>query len=265
MNVKGMLLILFAVLAFSQGALAHMPGAAPMPEVDLGPIVVSDGGVPVEITIDDVAVYHGEMEGKEPDACICCACMYRVLLSGISELWGDEIPERSDIGVQSRLVSNGALHTAWLVTGTGPGMDPASAGQLTLVDPSGSILTDYSKEARMKIAKNRCFEDYEFVITRFSTGKSVTLTVRDDIFPDSFLELRKAVKVDQTATEAETAEFLAQWESLRDDLLQKPDYELFNEIEPPEEEEPDIVGGGIFLALLCIAVAGMVVMRNRRS
>lgn len=265
MNVKGMLLILLAVLAFSQGAIAHMPGASPAPEVNLGPIVVSDDGVPVEITIDDVAAYHGEMEGKEPDACVCCACMYRVLLSGIGELWGEDIPERSDIGVQSRLVSNGALHTAWYVTGTGPGMDPASAGQLTLIAPDGSVLTDYSKEARMKIAKNRCFEDYEFVITRLSTGESVSLTLREDVFPEGFLDLRKKVKVNQTATGEEAAVFLAQWESLRDDLLQKPDYELFNEIEPPGEEEPDLVGGGIFLGLLCIAVAGMVVMRDRRG
>lgn len=263
--MKAIFFLLLAALALSQGVFAHMPGAAPMPEVDLGPIVVSDGGVPVEITIDDVAAYNGEMEGKEPDACVCCACMYRVLLSGISELWGDEIPERSDIGVQSRLVSNGALYTAWLVTGTGPGMDPAHAGSLTLVSPDGSVLTDYSKEARMKIAKNRCFEDYEFVITQRSTGESASLTLREGVFPEGFFDLRKKVKVEQTATEEETAEFVSKWSALRDDFLQKPDYELFNEIEPPEEEEPDVVGGGIFLGLLCIAVAGMMVMRNRRG
>jgi hypothetical protein len=265
MNTKAIFFVLLATLALCQGSLAHMPGAAPMPDVDPGPVVVSEDGVSVEITIDDVAVYHGEMEGKESDACICCACMYRVLLSGINELWGDEIPEQSDIVVESRLVSNGALHTAWLVTGTGPGMDPASAGRLVLVAPDGSALTDYSKEARMKIAKDRKYEDYQFVVTRLSTGESVYLSLREEVFPEGFLDLRKKVKVDLTATGEETTAFLAQWESLRDDLLQKPDYELFNEIEPPEEEEPDVVGGGIFLALLCIAVAGVIVMRNRRN
>lgn len=263
--MKAIFFLLLAALALSQGVFAHMPGAAPMPEVDLGPIVVSDDGVPVEITIDDVAAYNGEMEGKEPDACVCCACMYRVLLSGIHELWGDEIPGRSDIGVESRLVSNGALFTAWLVTGTGPGMDPASAGQLTLVAPDGSVLTDYSKEARMKIAKNRNHDDYRFVVTRLSTGESISLSLREEAFPEGFLDLRKKVKVDQTASAEEAAVFLAQWETLRDDLLQKPDYELFNEIEPPDEEKPDVVGGGVFLGLLCIAVAGMAVMRDRRG
>jgi hypothetical protein len=263
MRWKGYLMLL-AALVLCQGAPAHMPGAAPAPEVDLGPIVVQDSGVPVEIDIDDIAVYHGELEGKEPDACICCACMYRVLLAGISEVWGDEIPERSDLGVQSRLVSNGALHTAWYVTGTGPGMDAASAGRLTLAAPNGSAMTDYSKQARVKIAQNRNFEDYNFEVTRISTGECVTLTVREDLFPEDFLELRRLVKVEKSATEEETAEFTAKWSTLRDDFLQKPDYELFNEIEPPEGEEHDVVGGGIFLALLCTGGAGIVLMGSRR-
>jgi hypothetical protein len=261
--MKG-LIVLLAAVALCQGALAHMPGAAPMPEVDLGPIVVLDNGVPVEIGIDDIATYHGEMEGKEPDACICCACMYRVLLAGINEVWGDEIPERSDIGVQSRLVSNGALHTAWYVTGTGPGMDAASSGRLTLVAPDGSPLTDYSKQARMKIAQNRTFDDYHFEVIQLSTGESATLTVREDLFPEDFLELRRLVKVEMSATDDETAEFTAKWSNIRDDFLQKPDYELFNEIEPSGEEEPDVVGGGIFLALLCTGGAGIVLMGKRR-
>ncbi|KUK63050.1 MAG: hypothetical protein XD82_0562 [Methanoculleus marisnigri] len=256
-------ILLLAALVLCQGALAHMPGAAPAPEVDLGPIVVLDNGVPEEIGIDDIAAYHGELEGKEPDACICCVCMYRVLLAGISEVWGDEIPERSDIGVQSCLVSDGALHTAWYVTGTGPGVDAASAGRLTLVAPNGSALTDYSKQARMGIAKNRCLDDYLFEVTRLSTGESATLTLREDVFPEGFFELRRAVKVDKTATEAENAEFLEKWSSLRADLLQKPDYELFNEIELPEEEEPDVLGGGVFLALLCITGAGIVLMGKK--
>jgi len=257
-------IVLIAALVLCQGALAHMPGADPAPEADLGPIVVLDNGVPVEIGIDDVAEYHGRLEGEEPHACICCVCMYRVLLAGINEVWGDEIPERSDIGVQSRLVSDGALHAAWYVTGTGPGTGAGSAGRLTLVAPNGSALADYSKQVRMAIAKNRCLDDYRFEVTRLSTGESVTLTLREDLFPEGFFELRRAVNVDKTATEAESAEFLEKWSSLRADILQKPDYELFNEIEPPEEEEPDVLCGGVFLALLCIMGAGIVLMGKKR-
>lgn len=262
MNYSG-IVVLVAALVFCQVATAHVPGAAPAPEVDLGPIVVCENGVPVEIAIDDVAAYHGMMEGKEPDACICCACMYRALLTGIDEVWADEIPERSDIGVRCRLVSNGALHTAWYVTGTGPDMDAGSAGELVLVAPDGSALADHSKQTRMPIAMNRSIGDYWFVITRLSTGESATITVREDLFPKDFLELRRLVKVEKSATEDETAEFIEKWSTLRNDFLQKPDWELFNESEPPAEEEPDTVGGGIFLTLLCTAGAGIVLMRRR--
>lgn len=58
-------IVLIAALVLCQGALAHMPGADAAPEVDLGPIVVLDNGVPEEIGIDDVVEYHGRLEGEE--------------------------------------------------------------------------------------------------------------------------------------------------------------------------------------------------------
>jgi hypothetical protein len=262
---KIIILSVFIIFFLCPGVLAHMPGSSAAPEVDLGPIVLMSNGIPVEISIEDVAAYHGEMEGKEPDACICCACMYRVMLCGINEIWGDETPERSDIGVQSRLVSNGALHTAWYITGTGPDMDSDSAGELVLLTPDGTELTDYSQEARMKIAKNRNIDDYRFVVTRLSTGESATLTLREELFPEDFFELRKKVKVEKVATDDETAEFLSKWSTLRDDLLQKPDFELFNEIVEPTEEEPDVVSGGIFIALICMCCLGCILMCKKNN
>jgi len=115
--------LLIAALVLFQGALAHMPGAASAPEVDLGPIVILDNGVPVEISIDNVAKYRGELKGEGLDACACRVCMYRALLTGINDVWGDEVPEGLISGVKSCRVSDGALHAAWYVTGTAPGMD----------------------------------------------------------------------------------------------------------------------------------------------
>ena len=245
MNYQTIGVVLLAAIVLVAGACAHAAGfaAAPEPAVPAitttaPPFVISDHGVPVEIGIEDVAAYHGSLEGEEPHACPCCACMYRALSAGIRDLWGSEIPERSDIGVESRLVSNGALHVAWYVTGTGPGMDPASAGTLALVAPDGSVLTDYLQQARNKIAKDRRYDDYRFVITRLSTGESVTLTLKKEVFPDSFLELRKKVKVQKTATDEEAEEFESRRSALREDLLQKPDDELFSVTKTTGGEAP---------------------------
>ncbi len=58
-------ILMFAALVLCQGALGHMPGTGAADEEDLGPIVLQDSGVPVEIGIDDVAEYHGRLEGEE--------------------------------------------------------------------------------------------------------------------------------------------------------------------------------------------------------
>ncbi|KAF1076396.1 hypothetical protein [Methanogenium sp. MK-MG] len=253
--------VLLAALVLCQGVSAHMPGAAaPAPEVDLGPIVVSDNGVPVEISIDDVGKYHGMLEGKSPDVCVCCACTYRAILSGINEVWGDEIPERSDIGLKCGLISNGSVHAAWYVTGTD--MDPNNQGKLELILPDGSVLTNQSPSAIKKASKARTPESYWFEVSRLSTGDSVKLTVSDDVFPEGFAEMRKKVKFDKTASKDEIRQFISDYTSVRDGMLQKADYELFNEIEEPDES-PDILGGGIFLTLLCGLCIGLVVMRRK--
>lgn len=202
--------MLLGITAYCLGTYAYVGKTMPTPqsgEGSLAPIVVRANGSPVSIGIDEISEYHGRLEGGEAHFCPCCASMYRILSAGIREVWGDEIPEQSDIGVQSRLVSNGALHTAWYVTGTGPEIGPDSASQVILVAPNGSVLTDYSEQARMKIAKNRTYDDYQFVIIRPSTGESANLTVRRDIFSEDFFELRKRVKIDKNATEDEIAGF----------------------------------------------------------
>ncbi len=237
-------LILLAAVLLAVGAYAfsaptvpqqNMEPAAAAPATLQSAIVVTDGGVPVEIGIEDAAIYHATMEAEEggtpvpeqPDVDPCCAWMYRSLSAGIRALWGDTIPERSDIGVTSNLVSRGALHTGWCVTGTGPGMDAASAGRLVLLKPDGTELTDYSHEVRCKIAKNRTDGNYRIVVTRISTGESATVSLREDVFPDRFFELFTKTKTDPSVTKEEVAEFKTVKDRFRDNLVQMPDGELF--------------------------------------
>ncbi|QYZ80062.1 hypothetical protein E2N92_11810 [Methanofollis formosanus] len=262
--MKKRLFVLFAALVLCQCVSAHMPGASPAPEVDLGPIVVSENGEPVEITLDDVGAYHGALEGKNPDVCICCGCTYRALLSGIQEIWGDEIPERSDIGLKCWLISNGSVHAAWYVTGTGPGMDPAYRGEVEFIGVDGVPIASLTQSAIKKNSKARTLESFRFEITQRSSGTSVERTVSGEIFPEGFAEMRKKVKFEKTATPDEIKQFVSDYSATRDAVLQMPDYELFNEVEEPEEEAPDVMGGGIFLALLGVLCVGLIVMHRRQ-
>lgn len=261
--MKKSLFLLFATLVLCQCVSAHMPGASPAPEVDLGPIVVSENGELVEITIDDVGAYHGALEGQSPDVCICCGCTYRALLSGIQEVWGDEIPERSDIGLECWLVSKGSVHAAWYVTGTGPGMDPAYRGEVEFIGVDGVPIANLTKSAIQKNSKARTPESYRFVVTQRSTGETVERTISEEIFPDGFAEMRKKVKFEKTATPDEVKQFVADYSATREAVLESPDYVLFNEVEEPPEEAPDVVGGGIFLLLLGGLGVGLIAVHRK--
>ena len=244
MNYQTIGVLLLAALVLIVGAFAYSAGTASQDDTTTAPagpadplsaIIVSDNGVQAEISIGDTVAYHAKMEAEEdgtpvpeqPEIDPCCAWMYRSLSAGTRALWGDEIPKRSDISVASYLPSCGALHTGWYVTGTGPGMDTASAGRFILLKPDGTELTDTSHEARSKIAKNRNADSYRIVITRISTGESATVSLKDEAFPDQFFTLFKKVKTDPSVTKEEVAEFNVVKGAFRDNLVQRPDDELF--------------------------------------
>lgn len=257
-GMRAGVIFIFALLVLCPGALAHMPGASEAPEVDLESIVILDGGVPVEIGIGDVADYHGLMTNSEPDACICCICMFRAAKVGLGELFGDEIPERSDIGITSYLPSAGSVHTAMLITGTGSKLDCEDKGQLQVLYLNGTELADLSNPSLKSASAKRSMDNYRFIFTSLSTGDSVEISVSDDMFPGDFFDLRKKVKVGKTSTEDENNLFLSEWSETRNRFLESQDWEIFNEIEEPEEEEPDVTGGAIFLTCLIGGLLGFV-------
>jgi len=248
--VRSAIILIAGLMLLCPGALAHMPGASEAPEVDLGPIVMLEGGETVEIDLDDVAEYHGLMTNSEPDACICCICMFRAVKAGLGELFGDEIPERSDIGITSCLPSFGSVHTAMLITGTGPKLDCNDPGQLQVFRNDGNDMDDLSNPCLKSASVERSMDNYHFIFTRLSTGDSVEISVSDEMFPEDFFDLRKKVKVEKSSTEDENTLFLSEWSETRDKFLESQDWEIFNEIEEPEEEEPDVIGGAVFLTCL---------------
>lgn len=250
LTVQAGMILIVGFLILCPGVFAHMPGASDAPDVDLGPLVLLENGEAVDISIDDVADYHGLMTNSEPDACICCICMFRVAKAGLGELFGDEIPERSDIGIVSYLPSPGSVHTAMLITGTGPKLDCDNPGQLQVLNPNGTEIDDLSNANLKSASAQRSMDNYHFIFTRLSTGESVEISVSDEMFPEDFFDLRKKVKVEKSSTDDENELFLSEWSETRDKFLESQDWEIISEMEEPEEEEPDVVGGAIFLVFL---------------
>ena len=256
---------------------AHMPGAEPPPEFEMEPIKITDGGIEIEITIDEVGKYHNECmkefktkmlkkEGKTDDEiskviekefatatgmCPCSSCAFRAASLGISQVWGDEIPERGDIKIISRRPTPGATQCLQYITGTGAKVpNVTSKGELQMILADGTEVTDLSVPSLKKHMKNMGIETWSFVIIRKSIGKQFEVQVVEDVFPEGFSELRDKVKAAKTATPEEVDEFKVMWEEVRDGFLTLPDWELFEGINEPFPAE-----GAIFLGILVVGVA----------
>jgi len=266
-NVGVVIVLLASVLTLPLAAPveAHMPGANPPPEFELEPIVISDGGMQIEITIEDVGNYHNDCmkefkaemlrkKGKTDEEiakiieqefagatgiCPCSSFAFRAASLGIARVWGDEIPERSDIKIITRRPTPGATQCLQYITGTGPkAPNVTSKGELQMILADGTEVTDLSVPSLKKHMKNMGIETWNIIVIRKSTGEEFEVQAIEDIFPEGFAELREKVKVKGTATPAEIAEFRAMWEEVRDAFLTQPDWVLFEGIEEPEEPLP---------------------------
>ena len=298
LQLKAVVIAALVLLALSTAVIsvdAHMPGAKAPPAFELSPIAITDAGAEVEITIEDVGAYHnGRMievkrnmlktqnkTDEEIDkiiekefagatgVCPCSSAAFRAALLGISELWGDEIPERADIKIISRRPTPGATQGLQYITGTGPKVpDVTSKGELQMILPDGTEVTDLSVKNLKKYMVNMDLSTWNFVIIRKYTGDEFEVQVKEGVHPESFFELRKKVNVDRTASPEEIDEFRGKWEAVRDAFLTQPDWEIFEGVEEPEEEEPDLVGGAAFLSILVIGLIlllGLVYSRKKAS
>ena len=273
---------------------AHMPGAKPPPEFELEPIVLTDGGAEIEITVADIGDYHHErmkeiktkmlkQKGKTDEEiakiikkefggvsgadaiCTCAAGAYRAAQLGISQVWGDEIPERSDIKIISRIPTMGSLQCFQYITGTGPKIpNVTNKGEFRMIPVDGTEITDFSIRNVKMHSKDMDISYWSCVIIRKSTGEQFEVQVKEDVHPEGFFELRKKIKfgIPEVASGEEVDEFRAWWEEARDAFLTKPDWELFEGI-----SEPFPVGGAIFLGVLVIGIitGGVYAARGRKK
>ncbi|RLC60366.1 MAG: hypothetical protein DRI01_10275 [Chloroflexi bacterium] len=288
-----MVLLLATVMALPLAAPveAHMPGAEPAPEFELEPIVISDGGRQIQITIEDVGSYHNECEkefktqmlrkqgkteaeiariieeefGGADGLCPCSSFAFRAASLGISQVWGDEIPERGDIKVISHRPTIGATQCLQYITGTGPKVpNVTNKGELHLILPDGTEAIDLSTANLMKLKKQPLgMESWNLIIIRKSTGEEFEVQARGNVFPQDFNELRTK-KMQKTATPEEEALFGSQWAGVRDAFLTQPDWVLFEGIEEPEEPLPTAAIAFSSVLIVAIIVGFIYSARGRR-
>ena len=167
----------------------------------------------LDISIEDAGAYHG-------DICICLALGYRGTQLAIADLWDvyeGEMPHQGDFKVISASPTKGVRDAFKYVTG--------ATGDDYVVDlPSGTDIVNLTQE------------NFRATITRKSTGDSVTIRVKEGIFPDGFFELRKKVKfgIPENATAEEKKAFRLLWAKTREKALYKPMDRVF-EIPRPEK------------------------------
>lgn len=247
---KAVAIVILALLALSTAVIsvdAHMPGAKAPPEFELEPIVITDDGTEIEITIDDITEYHGGI-------CVCGGCAFRASQLGISEIWGGEIPARDDIRIVSRLPTPGSRDCFQYITGTGAEIETKTKGEYGIILSDGTEVTNLTNKNLKGLSKDNTPDNFRFDVCRKSTGECFEAAVKEGVFPDDYFELRKKVKygIPEDATSEEKALFKSEWEAVRDKFLTNPDWELFEGVEEPEEPFP--VGGATFFSILVIGL-----------
>ncbi len=264
--LKAVAIVALVLLALSSAVIsvdAHMPRAKPLPEFELEPISIYDGDTLIDISIDDIGDYHGEI-------CVCGGCAFRATQLGISKILGEEIPARDDIKIVSRLPTPGSRDCFQYITGTGPGIETKTKGEYKVILPDGTAVVNLSNKDLKKVSNDNTLDNFRFDVCRKSTGECFKVVLKLGVFSEDYFELRKKVKFDipENATSEEKALFKSEWEDTRDKFLTSPDWVLFEGVEEPEEEEPDVVGGATFFSILVIGLillVGLVYSRKKAS
>jgi sirohydrochlorin ferrochelatase/formylmethanofuran dehydrogenase subunit E len=160
-----------------------------------------ENGEVVELTIEEAVAGH---EGGK--LCPCVAVAWRASQFALSEVWSDV--DQSDLKITSAHPSDGHEETFLYILNN-------STADYTIEMPEG---TD---------PKNLTTDNYVYTFTSKSTGDSVTVHVKDDVFPDKLFDLRKKCKAG-TATPDEKKAFKLIKDELKDGFLYLPMDELFD-------------------------------------
>ena len=145
---------------------------------NISPIFIYDEEDLLEISIEDVGKYHG-------DVCLCLTVAFRAMQLAISQLWQDEIPKRGDFKIISACPTPGTkdcFEVITRMTTRGEGND------FKLELPTGTDI------------ENMKSNNFEFLFIRKSTNDSIRIRMKERLFPEGFFELRKIVKYGKTFT-----------------------------------------------------------------
>ena len=172
---------------------------------ELSSILIYDEDDLIEISIEDVGKYHG-------DVCLCLTLAFRAIQFAISQLWQDEIPKRGDFKIISACPTPGSRDCFEFITRV---ITRGKSNDFKLELP---IRTDI---------ENMTIDNFAFLFIRKSTGDSIRIITREELFPDGFFELRKNVKYGKTYTTEEEDNFWAIKRELKQKFMTLPAKDIF--------------------------------------
>ena len=227
--------------------------------MDLTHIEIYDGDTLHEICMHSVAGYCMQRTGGAMFT-VDVACTFRAMQEGLEALWGNEIPEREDVKVISALPSYSSVVAFEFLTGTGPDQHSIKAkGDFSLVLPDGTEVQDRSYQNLQLLSRDISLENYRFTFMRPSTGESLTIAVKEDVFPAGFFELQKKALfgIPERATIQELDQHAVHHTVVSERFLTRPSWKLFEDAKRPFP----MVGGVFTIGMMLLIVAGAVYSR----
>ena len=158
---------------------------------------IYDEGELLDITLDDVAEAHGHV-------CPCVAAAFKASMTAFL-VW-DGIPARGNLEIVSAHPSDGHTETFEYILN--------SSDDVTVKLPDGTDILNLTEE------------NYRYSFIEKSTAGMVVVSVKDDLFPDGFFEMRKRCKTN-VATPDEKSAFKLAKKELKEKVLYLPAEEVF--------------------------------------
>lgn len=171
----------------------------------LTPISIYDEENLLQISIEDVGKYHG-------DVCPCLIAGFRATQLAISQLWKNEMPRREDFKIISAFPGRGSRDAFEFITRA------KTRGDFTLELPEGTDIANISTD------------NWIFIIIRKSTGGRIRIWLKEEVFPggpEKYFGLRKKAKFEKNPAPEEKEAFKSAKKKLKHRLISWPVERLF--------------------------------------
>jgi len=199
------LILIFGVSGSGVGSTAPEKNIPAFQSKELAPISIYDEKNLLEISIEDIGKFHG-------DICPCVVVAFRATQLAISQIWGEEIPRREDFEIISAHPGQGSQDVFEFICRA------KTRGAFILALPRGT-----DKE-------NLTMENWVFTFIRKSTNERVKVRVKKEMFPGGateFFDLRKKVEFKRTATTEKKETFASAMQKLTKLFISLPVNKLF--------------------------------------